>query len=95
MSVDRQPKDAQALVQVMHPDRPVPIGRPALEEFAAPDVVDQHVDVAVFVADLSGKRLHLVGVEMVDGGGDTNATEASDHLSSLFDRLQSVVLGAT
>jgi hypothetical protein len=41
--VDRQPQDAQADVDVVPPDRCVPVGRAALEALRAPDVVDQNV----------------------------------------------------
>ena len=37
----------QAGVEVVLPDRRVPVGRAALEHLAAPDVVDEHVEAAV------------------------------------------------
>src|SRR5439155_13725134 len=61
---------------------------------AAPDVVDQHVDVTVLVADLFGQSLHLLRVEMVDRRGDGYPAQVRDQLSGLFDRFGAVVLGA-
>ncbi len=37
-------------VEIVLPDRRVPVGGTALQLFAAPDVVDQHVDAAVLAA---------------------------------------------
>src|SRR5882724_11909661 len=78
----------------MLPDRRVPLGRAALEALAAPDVVDQHVDVTVLVADLFGQSLHVLRVEMVDRNSDANTAKARDQFSGLFDRFGAVVLGA-
>ena len=41
-------------------------GGSALEHLGAPDVVDEHVDVAVLVANPVGQCGDLVGVEVVD-----------------------------
>ena len=49
--VDREPQDPQSLVEIVLPDGRVPVGRAALQHFGAPDVVDEHVDVAVVVPD--------------------------------------------
>ena len=77
VGVDGEPEDPETLVEVVLPDGRVPLGRAALEQLAAPDVVDEHVDVAVVVPDLLGQALHLVGVEMVDCGRDTGAAEVA------------------
>jgi hypothetical protein len=53
--VDGQTEYAQTVVEVVLPDRSVPLGRPAFEHFRAPDVVDEHVDVAVVFADPIGQ----------------------------------------
>src|SRR5439155_23182855 len=87
-------KGTQALVQVMLPDRLVPIRGPTLEFLSTPDVVDEHVDVAVLCSDLIGEHTHLLGVEMVDGQGDANAAQLRDQLGRLLDRFSTVVLGA-
>ena len=55
----------------------VPLGGPALEQLAAPDVVDEHVDVAVVVADLLGEVPHLIGIEVVDGARRCRCRPAS------------------
>jgi len=73
--IDRQPQDAQTRVEIMLPDRLVPIRRSALQLLSAPDIVDEYVDVAVLVANLIGQGEHLLGVKMVDGQGDANAAE--------------------
>ena len=75
MRIDRQPQDAQTRVEIMLPDRLVPIRRSALQLLSAPDIVDEYVDVAVLVANLIGQGEHLLGVKMVDGQGDANAAE--------------------
>ena len=67
--------------------------RAALEQLAAPDVVDEHVDVAVVAPDLLGQALHLGGVEMVDRDRDAGAAELRDELGGLLDRLGPVVVG--
>ena len=50
VGVDREPEDPQAGVEVVLPDRGVPLVGSALQDLGAPDVVDQHVDVPVVVA---------------------------------------------
>ena len=62
-------------VEVVLPDRRVPLRRTALQHLAAPDVVDEHVDVAVLVAEPVGQRSHLLRVQVVDRHGDADATE--------------------
>ena len=48
-----------------------PPGGATLQYLGTPDVVDEHVDVAVVPTDLAGQRLHLVGIEMIDCDRDT------------------------
>src|SRR5438445_12957561 len=59
----------------------------------APNVVDEHIDVAVVFANLFGQAFHLVGFEMIDCGRNTAAAEMRDKLGSLFDGLGTVVVG--
>ena len=92
--VDREAEDAQPLVEVVLPDRRVPVGRSTLELLGAPDVVDEDIDVAVLVADPLGQRLDLGGVEMVDGNCDARPAEIGDEPGRLLDRLGAVVVGA-
>jgi hypothetical protein len=47
----------------------------------------------VVFPDPLGQRLHLAGVEMIDGDRDAATTETRDERGRLFDRLGSVVLG--
>ena len=54
VGLDRQFQYAKSLVEVVLPDRCVPFRRAAFQDFAAPDIVDEHVDVAVILADLAG-----------------------------------------
>src|SRR5207249_11145284 len=61
-------------------------------EFAAPDVIDDHVNVTVLFPDLLGQGLHLGGVKMVDCGRNASPTEACDQFGSLLDRLGTVVV---
>jgi hypothetical protein len=56
--IRRQPEQPQPAVEVVPPDRNVPLG----EQLTAPDIVDQHVQAAMLV----GERLRLLGVEVVD-----------------------------
>jgi hypothetical protein len=92
MRVDREPQDAQADVDVVFPDRLVPLGRSALEDLGAPDVVDQHVDVAVIVSDAIGEPLHLPRIEMVERNRDACSAECGEELRRLVDGLGPVVL---
>ena len=75
--VDGQPEDAKAGVEIVLPDRRVPLRRSALQDLGAPDVVDEHVDVAVLVAQLAGQPLHLRGIEVIDLLGDARCHRAT------------------
>lgn len=50
MGFDGEPEYSEALVKVVLPYGSVPISRAAFENFAAPDIVDEHIDVAVIVS---------------------------------------------
>ena len=89
-----EPEDPETVGEVVLPDGSVPLRRSSLEELRAPDVVDEHIDVAVACPDLLGQGFHLVGIEMVDCGRNPGAAEARDELGSLLDRLGAVVVGA-
>jgi hypothetical protein len=69
--------------EVVLPDRRVPVGGTALEQLRAPDVVDEHVDVAVSRADPLGEAPHLAGVEMVDGDAIPVPPKLGDELGRL------------
>ena len=92
VGVDREAEDPETRGEVVLPDGRVPLGRAALQLLAAPDVVDEHVDVAQVVADLLGQLLHLTGIEMVDGAGDPGAAQVGHELGRLLDRLGPVVV---
>lgn len=64
-----------------------------LQQLAAPDVVDEDVDVPLLAPDPFSQGFHLVRVEMVDSDGDTGAAELCDELGSLLDRLGRLVVG--
>ena len=93
VGVDAQPEDAQAIVQVVLPDRPVPRRRRPLEDLGTPDVVDQDVDAAVVTADPVRECPHLTGVEMVDLNRDAVTTQLVDECGGLFDGFGPVVVG--
>lgn len=76
----------------MLPDGGVPLGRAAFEQFAAPDVVDEDVDVVVVAPDPVGETAHLRRVEVVDSDGHAGAAEVGDELGRLLDRLSAVVV---
>ncbi len=78
MGVDAEPKDAQPVVEIVLPHRPIPGRWRALEDLRTPDVVDQNVDGAVLGAQPVGQRLNLLDVEMVDLDGDAGTTELRD-----------------
>ena len=91
VGLDGEPEYPESLVEIELPDGRVPLGRPALEQLTAPDVVDEHVDVAVIGLDARGQGLYLVLLEMVDGSRDPDAAEARDEVGGLLDRLGAVV----
>ena len=66
VGVDRQPQDAEAVVEVVLPD----LGAPVEQVLAAPDVVDQDVEPALLGVDALDQRPHLLGLEVVDLHGD-------------------------
>lgn len=66
---------AQPVVEIVLPDRGVPVRGPTLEAFSAPDVVDQHGDAAVLVTNALSQARDLVGVEMIDLPRDPGAAE--------------------
>jgi hypothetical protein len=92
--VDGEPQDPQALVEVVCPDRRVPVRRAALEDLGAPDVVDEYVDVAVVGPDPLGQRVDLVGFQVIDRDRYAGAPEPGDEVSGLLDGLGPVVVGA-
>ena len=87
--VDRQAQEAQAAVEVVLPDRRVPLG----QLLAAPDVVDQHVEATLLVVDARDEVAHLIGLQVVDRDRDPAAAGGVDELGGLLDRLRPVVLG--
>jgi hypothetical protein len=88
--VDRQAQHPQAAVEVVLPDRRVPLD----ELLAAPDVVDEQVEAAVLGLDAAHERLDLRRHEVVDVDGDALATRVGHELGGLLDRLRAVVLRA-
>jgi hypothetical protein len=93
VGLDGEPEEPEAVVEAELPYGRVPLRGSALEQLAAPDVVDEHIDVAVGGPDLLGQRFHLDGIEVVDRDRDAGAAEARDDLGGLLDRLGTAVVG--
>ena len=91
--LDGEAEDAKAPVEIVLPDRRVPLRGSTLEQLAAPDVVHEHVDPAVLLPDPVGEGAHLSGIEMVHGHRDADAPEPRDEVGRLLDGLRAVVLG--
>ena len=94
MSLYGQSQNAQTLSEVVFPDRRIPVSWAALEFLRAPDVVHQHVQVPVLASHAIGQGAHLLGVEMVHGHRDPQATTLRDKLSGFFDGFRAIVLRA-
>ena len=92
--IDGEPQNAQPVVEVELPDRRVPLRGAALEQLAAPDVVDEHVDVAVVAPDPVGEALDLHRVEVIDRYRDTGAAELRHEFGGFLDGLVAVVVGS-
>jgi hypothetical protein len=88
--VDRQAQQPQPPVEVVLPDRRVPLE----QALAAPDVVDQHVEAAALGVDALHERPDLRRLEVVGGDRDPLAAGRADELGGLVDRLRPVVLRA-
>src|ERR1700694_89255 len=93
MGVDAQAQYAQAVVEIVFPDRPVPCRRWSLEDLRTPDVIDQDVDGAMVAADPVGQRPHLAGFEVIEDNRDAVTTEFADKFGGLLDGLRSVIVG--
>jgi len=89
--VNREAEDPEAVIEMVLPDRLVPVCGPAFQQLGAPDVVDEDVDAAMFVPNPFAQPAHLFGVEMIDGDRNARAPESRDKLRGLFDRLGTVV----
>jgi hypothetical protein len=72
------------------PHRAVPLE----EVFAAPDVVDEDVEMLLLVGDPVDERADLRRVQMVGGYGDAVAAGRGDQVGGVLDGLGAVVLGA-
>ncbi len=92
VSVDGQPQDAQTSFQIVSPDRRVPRWRGTFQDFGAPDVVDQHIDVAVVVAHARSQTPHLRGVEVINLDRDPHAAKLGYQLGGLLDGLGTRVI---
>ena len=91
VGLDREPEDPQPRVEIELPDGRVPLRGAALEQLGAPDVIDEHVDVAVIPPDPLGQPRDLIGLEMIGGRGDADAAQPRDELGRLLDGLRAVV----
>ena len=82
--VDGEPQHPQAAVEVVLPQRRVPLR----QVLAAPDVVDQHVEAVLLGVDALHERLDLHRLEVVDRDGEAPAAGGLDELGGLLDRLR-------
>src|SRR5262249_54878379 len=82
----------QTVVQIQLPQRRIPLLRAALEQFAAPDVVDENIDMAVVLADPVGQPADLVSLQMIERDRDPVAAQFGYQLGGLLDRLGPVVI---
>lgn len=85
-----EPQQSESLVEVVLPDGAVPVE----EHLAAPDVVDQDVEAALFAGHAVDERGDLGGVEVVGGYGDAVAARLGDEVGGVLDGLGAVVLRA-
>jgi hypothetical protein len=92
VSVDGEAEYSEAFLEIVLPNRSVPLVRATLEKFSAPNVIYKYVDVAMGPSNVFGKNPYLVGIEMVDGDREACATEAGNEFCSLFDCLRTVVV---
>ena len=90
VGVDGEPEEAEAVREVVLPDRLVPLEEP----LAAPDVVDEDVEPARLRPDPRDERRDRLRVEVVDGDGGGTPARGRDQLGGLLDRLGAVVFGA-
>ena len=90
VGLDGEPQQPQAVVEVVLPDRAVPLE----ELLAAPDVVDQDVERGPARRDAVDQRPDLLGLEVVGRYGDAVAAGRGDQVGGVLDGLRPVVLGA-
>ena len=88
MRVDREAQNSQPVLQIVLPQRCLPLE----QQLPAPDVVDQDVKLAAFGIDPLYKGLDLTSLEMVDRDRDPYAAGGRDELGGLLDRLRAIVL---
>src|SRR5690606_34472867 len=82
---------AKPVLQIMVPDRLVPFE----QRLAAPDVVDQNVEAALFGADARDEGAYFIGHEVIGRDGDALAAERGHEFGALFDRLRALVFGGS
>ena len=88
--VDGEAQQPQAVVEVVLPDRRVPLE----QVLGAPDVVHEHVEAALLGVDPLDQRRHLLRLEVVDRHGDALPARLAHELGGLLDRLGAVDLRA-
>jgi hypothetical protein len=89
MGLHGQPEQPQAVVEVVLPQRRIPLE----QLLAAPDVVDQHVEAVRLRVDAGHQRGDPGRVEVVDDDGDPAAAGGGHQLRGLLDGLGAAVLG--
>jgi hypothetical protein len=75
MCLDPKTENPETFLEVEFPDWRVPFAWPALEPFGAPDIVDEHIDAPMLVANSLGQCRHLSAVEVIDGNRYAYAAE--------------------
>jgi hypothetical protein len=95
VGINGKPEYPETGLEVGLPYRSVPIGRTAFQQFPAPDIIDEHVDVAVVFPNLLRQVFHLIRFEMIHRGCNTDAAKLRNELGSLFDSFDTVVVGSS
>ena len=84
VGLDRLSEQREPVLERVLPERHRPLG----ERIAAPDVVDEDVELpAVFALDARQQLVDLVWVAVVDPDGDAVSAGGTDQLGGLLDRL--------
>ena len=81
--VEPEPEQPQSVFQMVLPHRLVPFE----QQLTTPDIIDQHVQPALFGVDPLDQRFHLLRLQMVGRHGDALAAGGCHQFGRLLDRL--------
>ena len=87
MRVDGEPQQSQPILQIVLPDRLVPLE----QVLAAPDVIDQDVEPSAFRPNSGDQRLDLARDQMIDANRNPFAAEFGDQRRGFLDRLGAAI----